>query len=158
MKSIIPLNAHFAVAPALGAEDYAAAAALGYKAVLSNLPDGESPAHPSSGEAAGLAAAAGLQYRHLPASKSEVLGDRVVEGMIAAARELEGPILAHCASGLRSALAWGAAAARYHPVDDVLGVLDRAGFRMHALRDELTALHQPGAAAPPVPLRIEPPG
>lgn len=155
MNKIIPLAPLFAVTAALEPGDFARVAALGFKAIVSNLPDGESARHPSTAEAAKLAAAAGLQYRHIPATKFDVLSPRVVDGTIAAAQELEGPILAHCASGLRSALAWGAAAARYQSSDLVLAVLGKAGFNMGALRDELAELRQPGAAPPPAPLKAE---
>lgn len=155
MNKITSLNRNFAVTAALGPADFAQAAALGFKAIISNLPDGESARHPSSGEAAKLAAAAGLAYRHIPATKFDVLSPRVVDGTIAAAQDFEGPILAHCASGLRSALAWGAAASRFQSADQVLAVLGKAGFNMGALRDELAELRQPGDAATPAPLKIE---
>lgn len=59
--------------------------------------------------------------------------------MIKAIGELEGPILAHCKSGLRCAIVWAAAAARSTPVDDVLATLEQAGQDLDFLRDELDA-------------------
>ena len=50
-------------------------------------------------------------------TKADVFTERVVGGVGAALRELPGPVLAHCASGMRSAVAWAAAAARVQPVD-----------------------------------------
>lgn len=153
MHKIVSLNPLFAVTAALEPADFAQAAAMGFKTIVSNLPDGESARHPASAEAAKLAAAAGLQYRHIPASKLDVLSPRVVDGTVAVAQELDGPILAHCASGLRSALAWGAAAARYQPADQVLAALGKAGFNMQALHEELSELRQPGDTPPPDALK-----
>lgn len=155
MKRIIALTPHFAVTSALAPADFAQAADLGFKSILSNLPEGELPQVPDAAEAARLAAAAGLQYRHLPATKLDVLGSLVVDGTIAAARELEGPILAHCASGMRSALAWGAAASRFQPAERVLAVLAKAGFDMRALQEELEGLRLGGDEPAPLLLRAE---
>lgn len=137
MNKITHITPHFAVTDALQPGDFAAAAALGFKAIVSNLPDGESSRHPSSADEAKLAADAGLGFRHIPATKVEVFGDRVVDGTIRAMSELEGPILAHCASGLRSALAWAAAAARSQPADCVIAALKTAGFDLAVIREEL---------------------
>lgn len=151
MQKITYITPGFAVTGALQPGDVAGAAALGFKSILSNLPDGESSVHPSSTKEAALAREAGLGFRHVPTTKFEVFGDRVVQGVGAAAIELEGPILAHCASGLRSALAWAAAAARVQPAAQVLAALRKAGFQMDAMRDELEALRDPAreAAVPP---------
>ena len=139
MQNVKHITDTFAVTGALAAEDFAQAAAMGFKSVLSNLPDGESRAHPSSAEAAALAKRAGLHYRHLPVTKLELFSDRFVADMEKALAELPGPILAHCLSGQRSLVAWAAAAARHQPVDQVLARLKAAGFNLEPLRDELAA-------------------
>jgi hypothetical protein len=69
--------------------------------------------------------------------KSEIFGEEVAGRMAVALGELEGPVLAHCASGLRSAIAWAAAAARRQPVECVVAVLKAAGFDLSPIRDEL---------------------
>ena len=87
-RAITPL---FAVTGALQPADFAEIAAAGFKSVLSNLPDGESRVHPTSEEAAELAARAGLAYRHVPTTKADLFTDRVVDGVGEALRELPGP-------------------------------------------------------------------
>ena len=141
MQRIVFLTPQFAVTGALEREDFALVAAQGFKSVLSNLPDGESKRHPGAAEAAELAARAGLGFRHVPTTKSEIFGDAVVEGVDRALAELEAPVLAHCASGMRSAVAWAAAAARSQPPDCVLAALQRAGFEFAALREEFEGQH-----------------
>ena len=137
MNKIKQITPKFAVAGALGPEDIRAAAAAGFRAIVSNLPDGEAGAPLLSAEEARLAADAGLGFRHIPATKHDVFSERVVGGMIQALNELEGPVLGHCASGLRTALAWAAAAARRQPSGCVLNTLKKAGFDFSAMREEL---------------------
>jgi sulfide:quinone oxidoreductase len=154
MHKITHITPHFAVTGALSPEDFAEIRAMGFKAVVSNLPDGESSTAPTAAQAAALAEAAGLAFRHIPTTKFDVFTERVVGGMQAALSEFEGPVLAHCASGLRSAAAWAGAAARLQSADGVLGALQRAGFNLAPLRDELEAQH--GAAhGGPIPAALD---
>ena len=148
MKKIVHITPQFAVTGALQPENFAEAAALGFKSILSNLPDGESPAHPTSLQEAQHASDAGLGFRHIPVTKAEVFSERVVGGTAQALGELEGPVLAHCASGLRSAVAWAAAAARAQSVDAVLAKLAAAGFNLEGARQELEDQHDPAHVSP----------
>lgn len=153
MRPIIRITDRFAVTGFLEPADYAEAARLGFHAIVSNLPDGESPRHPTAAQAAQLAAAAGLGFRHIPVTKFDLFSDRVVSATVAAAQELDGPILAHCASGMRSAMAWGAAAARFQAADTVIAALARAGFNAAPLVDEFEALRTSDAAQVPASLQ-----
>ena len=151
MKRIVRITPHFAVTGALEPADFEAAAALGFRSIVSNLPDGELPAYPAAAEGARLAAGAGLGFRHIPVTKAEAFSERVVGGTVTALGELDGPVLAHCASGLRSAIAWAAAASRGQPVDGVLQKLAAAGLDLEGLRHELEDLHDPGHIGPVPP-------
>jgi uncharacterized protein (TIGR01244 family) len=139
MKQVRPITDTFAVAGALAPEDFAEVAAMGFKSVISNLPDGESRAHPTASEAAAMAERAGLEFRHLPVTKFELFSDRFVADMANALAELPGPILAHCLSGQRSIVAWAAATARHEPADQLLARLKAAGIDLEPLRGELEA-------------------
>lgn len=139
MDPIVFLTPTFAVTTALRPADLAEAARLGFRMVISNRPDGEAEGQLSSREEAVHAWRAGLKFRHVPAAKLDIFTDAVVESMVEAITSGEGPILAHCASGLRSAIAWAAASARTQPVDCVLGALEKAGFDLAFLRDDLEA-------------------
>lgn len=129
----------FAVSAALTAADFPALAAAGIKAVISNRPDGESADQLLGKREAGLAWQSGMLFRHVPAAKHDLFTDSVVEGMADALRDLKGPIVAHCASGLRSAIVWAAASARSQPVDCVLEALAKANIDLGAIRDDLEA-------------------
>ena len=139
MDRVTYITPNFAVTDALAPEDFPKIAAMGFRAVVRNLPDGEDKSPLTGRDEAVLAWRSGLAFRHVPATKSELFTDRVVEGMADALSGLQGPVLAHCKSGLRSVVLWAAASARSGPVECVLEALLRAGFDTGALRHELEA-------------------
>ena len=142
MNKIKWITPHFAVSGALGPEDIRAAAAAGFKSIVSNLPDNEAGAPLSSVHEARLVAEAGLGFRHIPTTKHDVLSERVVGGMVEALSELETPVLGHCASGMRTIVAWAAAAARHQPSDCVIGALSDAGVDLSGMHEELDVQHE----------------
>ena len=139
MKQPIFITPQFAVTDAMAPEDFGAAAAMGFRSILSNRPDGEAAGQMTARQESVHAWRAGIKFRHVPAPKLDLFTDDVVEAMGDAVASLEGPILAHCASGLRSAIAWAAASARTQNVDCVLAALRQAGFDVDFLRDDLEA-------------------
>ena len=151
MNRVWRISPHFAASAALQPGDLAAVAAAGFRSILSNLPDGETAAFPTSHEEEEAAARAGLAFRHVPIRKADLFSAPVLDGMEAALRELPGPVLAHCASGQRSAVAWAAAAARWQPAADVIAMLKAAGLDVEAMREELADLRDPARSAPVPP-------
>jgi uncharacterized protein (TIGR01244 family) len=129
----------FAVTSTLLPADFAALASQGIKGIISNRPDGEESDQLLAKREAALAWQVGLMFRHVPAAKYDLFTDAVVEGMSDAVREIDGPVVAHCQSGLRSAIVWAAASARSQPVDCVLAALAKAGFDLDVIRDDLDA-------------------
>lgn len=97
------LNAAFAVAPQLTADDIAAVAAAGFRSVINNRPDLEGgPEQPLNAGIAAAAAAQGLQYAWLPVVPSDITAQDVAR-MKALVAELPAPVLAFCRSGARAA-------------------------------------------------------
>lgn len=137
MVKITYVTPGFAVAPALAPADFARVAELGFRTVINNRPDSEERGQLPSSELRAEAEAHGLGYQHVPATRSDIFTDPVVEGMAAALESAQGPVLAHCKSGLRSAMVWAAARARSAPVDEIMGFLASAGFDLAFIRDDL---------------------
>jgi uncharacterized protein (TIGR01244 family) len=148
MQNVRFITPNFAVTGALGTEDFAEIRDMGFRAVVSNLPDGESPAYLTATQEAALAEAAGLAFRHIPTTKFDLFTERVLGGMQGTLSEFPTPVLAHCASGMRSAAAWAGAAARWQPAECVLDALQRAGFNLAALHDELQEQERPSQTGP----------
>jgi uncharacterized protein (TIGR01244 family) len=139
MVAIIRISQDFSVAPALELADLAELARLGYRAVINNRLDDEETGRSDPADMRAEAERLGLVYVRVPAGKLDLFTDPVVEAMADALRTLPGPVLAHCASGTRSAIVWAAAQARVAPVGDVLAALKGAGLELSFLRDDLDA-------------------
>lgn len=91
------------VAPQLTPQAMAAAAQAGFRSVVNNRPDHEGgPDQPLSAAIEAAAAAAGLQYRHLPVSGGYQTPEQIA-AMAALLTELPRPLLMFCRSGARSA-------------------------------------------------------
>jgi uncharacterized protein (TIGR01244 family) len=95
-------NADFATAPQVMIEDIKEIAAMGFKTLINNRPDGEIAGQPTSAQIEEAAGVFGLHYIFLPVVSSQV-------GATAAnfAKQLESapkPALAFCRSGTRSTM------------------------------------------------------
>lgn len=137
MDKIVFITPTFAVTSALAPTDFAEVRRLGFCSVISNRPGEEDAGQAAGHIEAAHAWRAGLGFQHVPAGRPGVITDAAVEGMADALERLDGPVLAHCSTGLRSAILWAAASARSHPVDCVLTTLHRAGFELDFLREDL---------------------
>ncbi len=139
MVRVVHLTPDFAVAGQLSEADFAELAALGFKSILANRPDGEEMRQLSAQRSQELAAAAGLEFQFLPLRMMDVLEPVTADATRAALNTMPGPILAFCKSGTRSAIAWAAAAAQVAPVESVIETLEQADFAIAGLADELRA-------------------
>ena len=107
--SIRQLSNDVAVAPQLGPEAMAEAAAAGFRSVINNRPDFEAgPTQPTSASVEAAARAAGLAYAWLPVAPSVQSADEIARFAELLAT-LPKPILAFCRSGTRSAKLYAAA-------------------------------------------------
>ena len=79
MDKIIYITPNFAVTSALEPVDFAAAAALGFRHIVSNRPDGEETGQLTGRDEATHAWRNGLTFSHVPASKLDLFTDPVVE-------------------------------------------------------------------------------
>jgi uncharacterized protein (TIGR01244 family) len=139
MLDIRQISPDFAVAPQIDPEDFPAIRAAGFKTVINNRPDSEIPPTHHDEAMRRAAEAAGLSYVAIPvagrAMTMETVGAQA--GAIAAA---DGPILAYCASGTRSVIAWSLAQAGRMAPDAILRAAAQAGYQLDHLRPHLEAL------------------
>ena len=99
------LTDELSVSPQIMAADVAGLAALGFKSIISNRPDGEGADQPSFLEIEREARARGLDVRYLPVESGKVIdADAVAFG--AALAEMPKPVLAYCRTGTRSTTLW----------------------------------------------------
>lgn len=138
---IAKLTDKLSVAPQVTEEDLAQAAALGFKSVINNRPDGESPDQPRSADLAAAAERFGLEYRHIP-----VVGGQSNEAQINAFADalsaMPAPTLAFCRTGTRSTTLWALSSARDFAPEVILNTAADAGYNLQHLLPALQASHR----------------
>lgn len=109
-------------------------AAMGYRAVINNRPDGEEPGQMTMAGAKAQAEALGLEYHFLPVTSSTI-GKADVEAFDALLARAGKPLLAHCRTGTRVYLLYGAVQVLKHGADTDALVAEAAsrGFDIKSL-------------------------
>ncbi|WP_108502461.1 bifunctional protein tyrosine phosphatase family protein/NAD(P)/FAD-dependent oxidoreductase [Paracoccus indicus] len=118
-----------AVSPQIAAADMPAIKAAGYRAIICNRPDGEGADQQSFEEIEAAAKAAGLEARYLPVT-SGMVTDRDVADFGMALEQMQGPVLAYCRTGTRSATLWSLHEAKDRPLAQILSMTKAAGHDM----------------------------
>lgn len=131
-----PLTDQLSVSPQIAAADMPAIAAKGFRSIIDNRPDHEEAAQPLSADLALAAHQAGLHWRHIPVV-SGAMTDEQVRRFSEALRQLPGPVLAFCRSGMRSSALW--AMQETGPVEAILATAQAAGYDLSMLRPTLDA-------------------
>jgi uncharacterized protein (TIGR01244 family) len=118
----------FSVAPQITVDDVKRAAEAGFRTIINNRPEGESPDQTPGDEIEAAARAAGLAYHHIPIAGGPSQGQ--IEQERAVLAEAEGPVLAYCRSGTRSIVTWsiGEALAGERPRDELVALGRNAGY------------------------------
>lgn len=134
MRQITP---RFFVSPQISPEDLNEIASAGFVRVICNRPDVEVPPSHQSLVMQDAATAAGIDFVVCPLTHQNMTPDTIAEN--AAHMGADGPVLAYCASGTRSTIAWALSAARDTPVDDIIAAARSAGYDLSNLRQTLEA-------------------
>jgi sulfide:quinone oxidoreductase len=138
MAKLIQLETGIFVAAQLVEADFAEAAARGFRSVVNNRPDGESPDQLSNDRAKAAALRHGLQYRYQPVENMNVTDEEVVDAQARLINALPGPILFYCRSGTRCAILWAQVSAPRLGVASTLEVASKAGYDLEVIREQLT--------------------
>lgn len=139
-KHLTPI---LAVSSQLTLEDVRKAADEGYRSIICNRPDGEEPSQPAAQTIGDAAAALGLQFTHIPVVSGKIT-DEDVNAMEAALTAMNGPVLAYCRTGTRSANLWALSAAKDRNPDQILEIGRSAGYDLGSLRNRLITRHGSG--------------
>jgi uncharacterized protein (TIGR01244 family) len=91
------------VGPQLTASDIRQAKANGFAAIINNRPDDEETGQPSAARNRAAAESKGLGYSHIPVVPGRISKEQV-RAFQKALAEADGPVLAHCKTGTRSAI------------------------------------------------------
>ncbi|MBB5537185.1 bifunctional protein tyrosine phosphatase family protein/NAD(P)/FAD-dependent oxidoreductase [Rhizobium giardinii] len=137
-----------AASPQIEIEDIEALAALGYKSIMSNRPDGEEPSQPSAEVVRAAAEAAGLAFAHVPVVGGSI-SDADIEALGKALKELPQPVLGFCRTGTRTTTLWALSQSPTLGVAPVMSIASQAGYDLSALRSRLEARSPAGAMKKP---------
>ena len=113
-----------------------AVAALGFRAILCNRPDGEGADQPSHQQLAQAANLLGLAFAYVPVTSGKISDDDVL-AFDQALSSLPAPVQAYCRTGTRSATLWGLLRVRTLPARAVLDRAAAAGFNLPALQSRI---------------------
>ena len=138
-----PLDETVSVSPQILPEDLPALARAGVRTIICNRPDAEVPPDLSTARVREAAEAAGLAFVDNPMTPGMLSMD-VVEAQRQAIESSEGPVLAYCASGTRSAYLWAFAMATSGRLgnEEILRALEKAGYPAAMLGPQLDRLRQ----------------
>ncbi len=130
------INDSVSVAPQVAAEDMAKVAAMGFRTVINNRPDGEAADQAASSDIEAAAQAAGLDYHFIPAISGRLSRENV-DDFRKTLSGSDAPVLAFCRSGTRSATLWALSQAGTLSADDIIEQTARAGYDLGPLRPAL---------------------
>lgn len=89
----------------IDADEIGRLATEGVRRIVNLRPDGEKPGQLPAAEAARIAAAHGIEYRHIPITMPDLSATQI--RMVGNALDhADGPVFAHCGSGQRVATLW----------------------------------------------------
>lgn len=103
--TISQIHPSYSVSPQIRPEEIAGIKAAGFRCIVNNRPDFEEPGQPTSAALEAEAERLDLSYRHIPVDPgSDDAADALALAETMA--EVEGPVLAFCRTGSRSAKLW----------------------------------------------------
>lgn len=127
--NIKKLTQHFSVSEQIKYSDIDDIAAMGFKTIINNRPDREVLFQPRTKTLDRHAANAGLKYFYLPVISGNIT-QKNIDDFRAMLTDAEGPVLAFCRTGTRSANLW----AKVNPDDladaDISAIGAQAGYAL----------------------------
>lgn len=128
------------IAPQITAADLRVAKEKGIRAIVNNRPDGEEATQPTASANRSAAEAEGLSYVHIPVVPGQ-LNEGQVRAFQNALDRADGPVLAHCKTGTRSATLYaiGEVLDGRMAKDEIGALGDRLGLDLSSARKWLDA-------------------
>ena len=130
------LTPDIAVGPQITETDVETIAALGFRSIIGNRPDGEAADQPSFATLAAAAENNGLKNRHIPVVASKITAQDI-NRFRDALRELPKPVFAFCRTGTRSTILWALANAETLTTDERIRTAAAHGYDIAPFRSAL---------------------
>lgn len=133
------LSSDLSVAAQISPQDVDAIAAAGFRTLINNRPNGESPDQTDSETIASISQSAGLDYQYQPVvSGGFTLQD--VEEFGQLLEQAEKPVLAYCRSGTRCTMLWALSQAGKLDTNEIIEAAANAGYDISAMRGQINHL------------------
>jgi len=133
IKRISPF---LSVSPQINAADIQRIAALGFKTVINNRPDGEVEGQPLNADLAAEAEKNGLVYIFQPVSSKMVTDENAINFATELDR-VRGPVLAFCRTGTRCTILWALNEAHHMDAGDLMRFARSIGIKLKGERERL---------------------
>ena len=133
------LTPTYAVSPQIEPADLPVIKAAGYTTVIDNRPDGEIDEGLQGSAIRKAAEALGLTFVLNPLIPGAFTPENVAVQSAAIAGS-KGPVFAYCASGNRCSIIWAMMNAGNMPIDDLVAIPARFGYKLDHLRPTLEAI------------------
>jgi len=133
------------VASQITKDDIPTIAALGFKVILNNRPDGEGDDQPLAAEIEAEAKTHGIEYIYQPVVGTAITDENAENfgATIAACfNDNSGPVFAHCRTGTRCTILWMLSQAKEKGADELLATAAKAGYSLDQVRGRLESLYQ----------------
>lgn len=117
-------------------DDMATLAAQGYTTIICNRPDAENPPDLQAAAMQAAAEAAGLVFVFNPVIATGI-PPAAIDEQADAMEASDGPVVAYCASGMRSSLLWSLTMSGQMPTDEILDRVRAAGFPLDHLHGQI---------------------
>lgn len=134
MMDIRRIDDRFAVSPQIDPADVTVLAREGYAGIVNNRPDGEEAGQPEGDAIKLICDTMGMGYAAIPVTHAGFSLPQV-DALVEMIETTDGPVLAYCRSGTRSAHLWALAAAkRGEDAGVIVAKAAAAGYDISAIR------------------------
>ena len=134
--NIKPLSPCLSAMPQIEAAEVADLAARGFKSIIGNRPEGETPDQPAWSSLVAEAERHGMSTRQIPVVPGQISPEDV-ERFAEALCDLPTLIAAFCRTGTRSAMLWALANPEGLNVDERIALAAAQGYDLAPLRDRM---------------------
>ncbi|QFT59622.1 Beta-lactamase hydrolase-like protein [Sulfitobacter sp. THAF37] len=132
------LTPRYFVAPQIDPSDMEAIRAAGITRILCNRPDAEVPPSHQAEALRAAAEAAGIAFEVQPLTHQTMVPEVIARNRALGA-DTDDVVLAYCASGTRSTIAWALGQAGRMPGDDIVAAARTGGYDITNIRPALDA-------------------
>lgn len=130
------LTPTYFVSPQISPDDMDALSAAGITVILCNRPDAEVPPSHSAAAIRAAAEAAGLTFAEVPLTHQSMVPEVIAENRAMGA-DTDGVVLAYCASGTRSTIAWALGQAGTLPAEEIISSAAKGGYDLRNMQQAL---------------------